>query len=82
MNEHVDNLPFGSCLHSTEYFSVYLTLALYLHYRLYPCGRNKRQGLDPFIFSIKDTLHIHKRHGTFYYRDTTTILRLSLLVRL
>jgi hypothetical protein len=26
--------------------------------------------LDPFIFSIKDSLHIHKWHGTFYYSDT------------
>ncbi len=38
---------------------------------LYPCGRNKRQGLDPFIFSIKGSWHIHKWHGTFYYCDTT-----------
>jgi len=24
MTEHVDNLPFGSCLHSTKWFSVTL----------------------------------------------------------
>ncbi len=63
-------------------FSIYLELTIHLHNRIYPFGRNKRQGLDPFIFSIKDSLHIHKRHGTFYYCDTTVILRLSLLVRL
>ncbi len=38
------NLPFiWACRH----LSVYLILAIYLHSRLYPCGRNKRQGLDP-----------------------------------
>jgi hypothetical protein len=25
----------------------YLILAIYLHSRLYPCGRNKTLGLDP-----------------------------------
>ncbi len=28
-------------------FSVYLILTIYLHSHPYPCGRNKRQGLDP-----------------------------------
>ena len=40
----------------------------------YPCGRNKRQGLDPFLIKYKDSLHIHKWHGTFYYRDTTAYI--------
>ena len=63
-SEHVDIFPVRLCLHSHWVHSVYLTLAFY------HCGRNKRQGLDPFIFSIKDSLHIHKWHGTFYYCDT------------
>ncbi len=37
-------------------------------------GGNKTRGLDPFIFSIKDSLHIHRWYGTFYYRDTTAYI--------
>ncbi len=40
----------------------------------YHCGRNKTRGLDPFIFSIKDSLHVHRWYGTFYYRDTTAYI--------
>ena len=75
LSEHVDIFPVRLVPTFHWVFSVYLILAIYLHSRLYPCGRNKRQGLDPFIFSIKDSLHIpHKWHGTFYYSDTTVYI--------
>ena len=74
LSEHVGIFPVRLVPTFHWVFSVYLILAIYLHSRLYPCGRNKRQGLDPFIFSIKDSLHIHKWHGTFYYRDTITYI--------
>jgi hypothetical protein len=45
--EHVDIFPVRLCLHSHWVFSVYLILAIYLHSRLYHCGRNKTQELDP-----------------------------------
>jgi hypothetical protein len=46
-SEHVDIFPVRLCLHSHWVFSVYLILAIYLHSRLYHCGRNKTQELDP-----------------------------------
>ena len=72
LSEHVDIFPVRLCLHSHWVFSVYLISIL--HSRLYPFGRNKRQGLDPFLIKYKDSLHIHKWHGTFYYRDTTAYI--------
>ena len=72
--EHVDIFPVRLVPTFHWVFSVYLILAIYLHSRPYPCGRNKRQGLDPFLIKYKDSLHIHKWHGTFYYRDTTTYI--------
>ncbi len=60
-SEHVDIFPVRLVSTFHRVFSVYLTLAIYLIYiRLYHCGRNKTQRLDPFLLSIKDSLHIHR----------------------
>ena len=75
LSEHVDIFPVRPV--STFPLSILrLPYSNHLSYMVvfYPCGRNKRQGLDPFMFSIKDSLHIHKWHGTFYYRDTTAYI--------
>ncbi len=47
LSEHVDIFPVRLVPTFHWVFSVYLILAIYLHSRLYPCGRNKTLGLDP-----------------------------------
>jgi len=48
LSEHVDIFP------------VRLVSTFPLSILRHPCGRNKRQGLDPFLIKYKDSLHIHK----------------------
>jgi hypothetical protein len=47
LSEHVDIFPVRLVPTFHWVFSIYLILAIYLHSRLYPCGRNKTLGLDP-----------------------------------
>ncbi len=47
LSEHVDIFPVRLLPTFHWVFSVYLILAINLHSRLYPCGRNKTLGLDP-----------------------------------
>ncbi len=80
-SEHVDIFPVRLVPTFHWVFSVYLILAIYLHSRLLSLRAEWNTMVGSFSFSIKESWHIHKWHGTFAIVIQQFILWLSLLVR-